>query len=167
MLGRLFDRILLALACVAAAIVIYTGLSVDYEVIMRYFFNEPTLWVVAFAENAMIFILFLCTAWVLSHEDHVKVDLLVSALSTKKQHLLNTITSVIGTLSCAIFFLLSVWLTWEAYVGGDLLWKAIITPKWPILAVMPFGSLMLTIQFGRRAWRYWGLHKASPAMAAN
>ena len=159
MLNRLFDRILISLACVAAASIVYTALSIDFEVVMRYFFNRPIAGVVDFSEYGLLYILFLTAAWVLARERHVKVDLLLSALSSRVQRVLNTTTSLVGALACAIFCCFGLWLTWEAFEAGALLWKATLIPKWPIYMIIPFGSLLLTLQFLRRAWLYWSRHE--------
>ena len=152
MLNRLFDRVLLILAGVAAVILVFTTVSVDFEVIMRYAFNNPTKWVVDFSEYALVFILFLSTAWVLSQEGHVKIDLLLKAFSGKTQRVVNIVTSIIGAVACAIFFGYALWITLEIFQAGDVLWRATIIPKGPIWIVMPIGSFLLTLQFARKAW---------------
>ena len=154
MLNRLFDRILLSLASVAAAVLVFTTLSVDFEVIMRYGFTRPTSWVVAFSEYALLYILFLGTAWVLSEDGHVKVDILLRLLSPRNQRVLNIFTAIAGAVACAIFFWYGASQTWGVFQAGDVLWRSIIIPKWPIWMIMPFGGLLLTIQFIRRAWFY-------------
>ena len=158
MLNRLFDRILISLACVAAATIVCIALSIDFEVVMRYFFNRPIGGVIDFSEYGLLYILFLTAAWVLAREGHVKVDLLLAALPSRRQRVLNIITSLVGALACAIFFCFGVWITWEAFEAGALLWKATFVPKWPIYMIIPFGSLLLSLQFLRRAWLYWSRH---------
>ena len=154
MLARLFERALIALASVAAGIVIYIVLTIDYEVVMRYFFRRPTTWVIDFTEYALLYIVFLASAWVLREEGHVRIDLLLVVLSPKVQRLLNAITSVIAAVACCLLFVFSLWVTWDAFKGGEILWKATIVPKWPVYIIMPIGSLLLTVQFLIRAWRY-------------
>ena len=152
MVNRIFDRMLAALAVVAAVITLYLVLSVDFEVIMRYVFNRPTRWVVDFTEYALVYILFLAMAWALSREGHVKVDILLSMLPARKQRMLNIITSVAGAVGCAVFFWVTMWMTLDAFREGILLLRATIVPRGPIWMVMPIGSFFLTIQFVRRAW---------------
>jgi TRAP-type C4-dicarboxylate transport system permease small subunit len=154
MLRRVFERVLTALACVAAAIVVYTVLTIDYEVVMRYFFQRPTTWVIDFTEYALLYMVFLASAWVLRQEGHVNINLLLVALSPRVQRLLNAITSVIAAAACCVLFGFSLWVTWDAFVRGEVLWKSTIVPKWPIYIVMPIGSLLLTVQFLIRAWGY-------------
>ncbi|MBI4186539.1 MAG: TRAP transporter small permease [Chloroflexi bacterium] len=154
MLSRLFDRVLFASAVVAAALVVYMAVTTDFDVIMRYFFRRPTRWAVDFSEYALLYVTFLGAAWVLAREGHVKIDIVLNALSSRSQQLLNIITSLLGAGACGIFFWLGLEVTWEVYEAGDILWKSTIIPKWPVWMVMPAGSLLLTIQFLRRTWYY-------------
>ena len=167
MLERLFERVSIALAGVAAGIVIYTVLTIDYEVVMRYFFRRPTTWVIDFTEYALLYIVFLASAWVLREEGHVKIDILLVILSPKLQRTLNTITSVIAAVACCVLFAFSLWVTWGAFAGGEILWKSTIIPKWPIYIIMPIGSLLLTVQFLIRAWRYATASAAIPPVVSH
>jgi len=153
-LNRFFDRVLFILASVAAAILVFATVSVDFEVVMRYVFNRPTKWVVDFTEYALVFILFLSTAWVLSEEGHVKIDLLLITFSPKTQRVVNIVTSLVGAVACAIFFGYALWMTLGIFQAGTLMWRATIVPKGPIWIIMPIGSFFLTLQFLRRAWFY-------------
>jgi TRAP-type C4-dicarboxylate transport system permease small subunit len=166
-LARLFERVLITLACVAAGIVIYIVLTIDYEVVMRYFFRRPTTWVIDFTEYALLYIVFLASAWVLRDEGHVRIDLLLVVLSPKAQRLLNTITSVIAATACCLLFWFSLSVTWGAFMGGEILWKATIVPKWPIYIIMPIGSFLLIVQFLIRAWRYATASAAIPPFASH
>jgi TRAP-type C4-dicarboxylate transport system permease small subunit len=139
---------------VAALILVLVTVSVDFEVVMRYVFNSPTAWVFDFSEYAIVFILFLSTAWVLSEEGHVKIDLLVKTFSPKTQRVVNIVTSIVGAVACAIFFGYALWVIFDIFQAGDLLWRATIVPKGPIWMIMPIGSFLLTLQFARRAWFY-------------
>lgn len=119
---------------------------------MRYLLNSPTAWVVTLTEYSMLYLLFLSTALVLQRERHVRMDLLLNSLRPRVRRILNTITSLVGAVVCAILFWYSLQLTMEAYQAKFFLETAIITPKWLVLMPMPLGSFFLTIQFLRRAW---------------
>ena len=128
--------------------------SVNYEVVMRYFLNSPTAWVVNFTEYSMLYLVFLSVPLVLARERHVKLDFLLNSLSPKVQRTLNTVTSLVGAISCAVLFWYSLQITSRALELNSVIVAAILTPKWIILAIMPVGSFFLTVQFLRRAWFY-------------
>ena len=134
--------------------IIFIMVSVNYEVVMRYFLNSPTAWVVNFTEYSMLYLVFLSVPLVLARERHVKLDFLLNSLSPKVQRTLNTVTSLVGAISCAVLFWYSLQITSRALELNSVIVAAILTPKWIILAIMPVGSFFLTVQFLRRAWFY-------------
>ena len=155
MFSRWFNRVLIAFTFAAGLVLVFMWVTVNFEIIMRYFLGQSTMWVVDFAEYAIIYITFLATAWVLAREGHVKIELLVDRLPPRAQWMLNTVTSVIGALLCAVLFWYSLQITLEAIEQRALFTEGgMIVPVWPILIVMPVGSLVLTLQFLRRARHY-------------
>ena len=115
MFNRVFDYVVRLFAVVAGVILVLMTASVNYEVFMRYFFNRPTTWVVDYSQYSLVIITMLATAWVLTREGHVKIELIVGALSPKVQQVLNTITSALGVLVCGIFFWYSLQVTLDAF----------------------------------------------------
>jgi len=154
MVGHIFDRLLFALTVAAAVFLAFMTLSVDFEVISRYFFNEPTKWVIDFTEYTLIYILFLSSAWVLSKEKHITIDILFEFVPAETRRRLNILASIIGSVSCGIFFCFATIVTFHAYEKSEIIWHSIIIPKWPVWIILPIGSLLLTIQFIRRAILY-------------
>jgi TRAP-type C4-dicarboxylate transport system permease small subunit len=79
--------------------------------------------------------------------------MLTEALSPAWQQRMHAITSWLGAGVCAVLF----WVT-TAYVlrireAGEILFKSVPVEKWAVMAVMPPGLALLTIQFVRRALR--------------
>ena len=150
--ARWFDRLLFALAVVAAAIVALVALAIGFEVVMRYFLNRPTRWVIEFSEYALVYIAFLGGAWVLREDSHVSVELLVDALPREARRWLRVVTSLLGAAICATIAWVSTSYTYELYESGEVLFRSLQTPKWAILAIIPAGMVLLAIQFLRRAF---------------
>ena len=101
-LGDFFDRILDYLAIVAMVLIVGNMLLVVVEVVMRYFFDKPVVWVIEITQYALVFMTFLATAWLLKREGHVIMDLIVNRLNEKGRHIANMITSFIAALVCLI-----------------------------------------------------------------
>ena len=154
MLIRVYHHLLAGLAVVAGAVLIFVVASITFEVVMRYFLNRPTSWVVDFSQYALVYITFLAAAWVLKREGHVKIEVLVDYLPQKTQRALNTTTSIIGALLCGLFFWYSLQITVEAFEAKAMFVEATVVLKWPILMVLPLGSFVIGLQFLRRAWLF-------------
>jgi C4-dicarboxylate transporter, DctQ subunit len=153
LLGRALDRLVTALAVVAALIVVAMVVAVAYEVVMRYAFNQPTRWVIEFSEYALVYVAYLAGAWVLKEEGHVKVEFVVEMLPAGFQRFLHVLTSLVGAAVCGTIAWVGTQFAFELFQSGEVLFRSIQMPKWAILAVVPFGMLLLAIQFVRRAFR--------------
>jgi len=153
--GVYFDKLLLVLTSVACVILAFMWLSINFEVIVRYFLHCPQGWPLEVAGYSMLYICFLSAAWLLSEDGHVRMDAVLHRLNPKNQALLNTITAVLG----AIIFLVLTWYTaketWEVFQRGvEVSMSYLETPKGTVLVMIPVGSFLLFIQFLRMAHRY-------------
>ncbi len=121
------------------------------DVVLRYFFNAPTIW--AMDVNTMTFtgVCFLAGAYALLHDSHVKLDILYRKWSPRGRTVLDLITLPLALV--AICFVI-----WQ---GLDALWWAVKTnqhgqsywgpPLWPVKLCLPLGGLLLLIQ-GLAKW---------------
>ena len=103
-LERLFDRILslfMALACIILCLVM---LSIGLEVVLRYFFDRPQVWVIELSEYALLYITFLGAAWVLKADGHVTVDLFTALLNSR----VRAICSLVSFIVCVLVSLVLV-----------------------------------------------------------
>jgi TRAP-type C4-dicarboxylate transport system permease small subunit len=145
---------------VASGLSLVIFFSTCIELFMRYFFNRPQIWAVEVTEYTMLYITFLGAAWLLREEGHVKIDLLLSFLAPRSQAFLNSITSLLGAVVCSVIAFYGSWSTWLHYQKGLTTFSAMELLKWPFLIVIPFGSLLLLIQFVRSVFSYWKKFKS-------
>jgi len=149
--GRLFDFVIVAFAIAATIILAALFICVSAEVVMRYFIGRPTRWVNEFSEYALLWIAFLAAPWILREEAHVKVEMFTDALSSVWRHRFHVTTSLVGAAVCALFCWVTTAYVFEVFGNGEFLFKSVQLPKWSVMAVMPPGLALLTIQFLRRA----------------
>ena len=170
MLRRLnasYDRLIEALALLAALSIGCMCVWVTYEVVMRYLFTRPTIWAVDLSEYTLLWSTFLAAPWVLKREGHVTIDLLVNALGPTSRQRLGIVVSLIGAAICAIFawstaFSVIEYYLWEIkqYIPYIAIQRElIIRHLWEIKQYIPYiaipvGGTLLTIEFLRRAYRY-------------
>lgn len=157
-----FDRTLDILIWAGAMIFFAVWFVIVLEIVLRYFLNRPLFWVVEVSEYSLLYICFLGAAWLLRREGHVKIDFLVNRLQPKNEALLNAITSVLAAMVCLVLVWYGARTTWINFQRGISVVSTLRPPKFLLLLIIPLGSLMLFIQFLRRAWGYLGLWTASP-----
>jgi len=158
-LAPLLDRLNYLMAWVAGGLLVYAILSVAYNVFARYFFHSPVVWILEISEYCVLYLVFLGAAFVLQHEGHVRVDLLLNSLSSGQQALLNALTSIVGAAVCLILTIYGVRVTWDAFINHVPTLEFLKAPYFLIVMVIPISSLFLTIQFSRRSAKYWNMRK--------
>ena len=150
----IFDYLLDGMAFLAGTILVFIMLSVCVDVIMRYFFSNPLIWVTEITEALLLYITFLGTAWLLRKEGHVKVDIIYNLLSPRTQACFGVISSLIGIILSLSLIWYGFYVTWDYFQRGMYSPTAIEVPIAAVIIIIPIGSLMLLIQFLRRIWKY-------------
>ena len=148
---KFYDILLTGLGhftCILAFLLMFV---VSYEVVLRYFFNNPTDWAYSVSTFLVLSITLMAAAWVLREGAHVAIDLVTSTLSPASKALTGFITSCVGAIVCAIFTWQGIAATIESYRQQYTIISGIYVPEYTVLWIIPFGMLLLTIQFARIA----------------
>ena len=161
--GTIFDLVTKSLTWLACAFLMFATLAVSVDVVLRYFFNRPTVWVLEICEYILLYIVFLGAAWVLKEEGHVKIGLLVDRLSPKTQTITIVITSILGLTVCIVLGIYGTQVTWDYFQRGVPTLEFLKLPKFLVLMIIPIGSYLLSIQFLRRSYGYLRTWRSLPA----
>lgn len=142
-----FNKILIITATITAILLLTLAFLVTFSVISRYCFHKPIGWVIEISEYILLWSTFIGITWVLKEDDHIKIDLLINYLSNNYKQWIGLITYFIG-----FFLFLSVTLyssleIFDIYSRGILYVKMLKIPKYLLLICIPFGTLLLTIQY--------------------
>ena len=154
LVNTVFDRIINVLSFLAAVLVVFLMLGVVTEVVMRYFFGRPIIWMVEITEYCLLYIPFLGVAWLLRGEGHVKMDLVLTRFNPRIQAMINIITSILGAITCLIITWFGIESTWDYYQQGFFSPTILQTPAYIILIIIPVGIFLVFIQFLKRAYGY-------------
>lgn len=153
--NAILDRTMSVLAVVAAVLIVFMMLSIAADVaIMRLLLDRPQVWIMDVTSQSLLFIGFLGAAWVLKRNKHVTLDLLVTRLNPRAQVILNTIMSIIGVFICVVITWYGTEVTWEHFQKGIRSATYLEIPRGPLLAVIPLGGFLLSLQFLRRTIQY-------------
>lgn len=118
-----------------------------YEVLMRYFFNAPTIWAHQITQQLFGAYAVLLGAYCLRYGHHVKIDLVYGALSRRKQAIFDSFTFAFvflflslmlwrGTLSAVVSFM-------QGEVPHVIVFKP---PLWPLRATIPLAAALTLLQ---------------------
>src|SRR5919106_1691830 len=141
---------------VAMAMLFLVG-SISYEVVMRYGFNAPTVWVYesSFMANGSAFML--GAAYALLKGAHVRTDIYWENYSERKKGVVDLISYLLFFYPAMItFMLISIDDALHSYDTGERsqesVWRAIM---WPFRATIPLAALLLMIQGVSEVLKCW------------
>lgn len=152
--AKLFDRFLELTGLISGIICAGIMFSLCYEVIARKLFRHPTIWALDVSSLGLLFATLIAAAWVLKHEGHVKVDVLLLRLNPRIQAVVNCFTSLVCLLACLVFLWQGAEATYTAYKEEELLYRSLVVPRFLYLWAFPLCFLLLCIQFARRFISY-------------
>ncbi len=86
----------------SAGFVIFMALIITVNVILRFCFNKPLLFVEELSGYLLVAIAYLSMAYLVRHEQHIRVDVLIGRLSNRKR---NLALGVGGVATLAVLFI--------------------------------------------------------------
>lgn len=148
----IFDRTVDVFSIMGGVLLVAIMLAVSVKIIFRYFLHEALVGVDEIAEISMLYLTFLGAAWLLRRGGHITIDLLFARLKPKTQARLNITTSVFGLFISLILVWYGTTATVSFWQRGILTPTILEVPRALIIGIIPVGSLLLALQFLRRAW---------------
>jgi len=137
------------LAGLSGLCLILIVISVCFEIVMRYFFRSPLIWVVELTEYGLLYVTFLGSAWLLRQDGHVKVDVVLSYMSRTWRKRWAVLSSLMGLGVSLVLTVFGAITTWDHYIRGIFKPSVLEFPTWVPLLAIPLGSSLLSIRFGR------------------
>lgn len=151
-LGKSLDRIEDIFAFLGGILLVVAVFSVVFQVIARYFFGLSFIWINEVNEYILLYVPFLGAAWLLRHNGHVTVDLLVRVLPPRIKKASNILVAALGIIISAVLVWYGTSVTMEAYARGTVSTTSTQLPLVYLLVIIPVGSLLLLFEFIRKAF---------------
>jgi C4-dicarboxylate transporter DctQ subunit len=149
---KFFDKLLDAMAALAGVILVFITAAVCYTIGMRFLFKQTTIWIMPITEYALLWIVFLGSTWLLREGGHITTDVVYVHLHEKMKNYLDCTMSVVGGLACVFMLFFGILHVFDCIANRVTDVRAITLPKADVFIIIPIGSLLLAIQFFRRAW---------------
>jgi len=134
-------------ATISGLVLLFVTFSIFVDVILRYFFNRPSIWVTEITTYLFLYIIFLGTAYALQEGLHIRVTFLLDRFNEKIIRIINLITAILAMIFSFV-------LLWET---SEMTWYA-LSEKWTsptmlnapyvyIYVAMVLGSFLLFVTF--------------------
>ncbi|WP_422365343.1 TRAP transporter small permease [Pelagibius sp.] len=131
------------------------GLFVTYEVVMRYVFTLPTIWVDEVSRVLQIWATFLAAGFVLKHRDMITIEVAFKDPTTLARKLVETF----ALLAILLFSAVTCWYGFELWFKATRLGHTsdsfLATPKWLTHASVWIGFGLLFVQALAEGVRIW------------
>lgn len=127
-------------------------LIIFYEVVMRYLFNRPTIWVTETSELLLVIIAFLVLSYTLQTDGHVAVTIVKERVSERVRLYMQLATSVVALLFGGVLTWFGLVVALEDLESSAISSMSLPIPLFPIKIFIPFGGLLFCISLLIRIW---------------
>ena len=116
------------------------------EVILRYFFNSPTVWANELAQMLFGTYAILGGGYILLTGGHVNVDIMYSHFSVKIRAVIDIATSLLFFLFCGMLLTYGGSLAWDSLSRFEHSQSAWNPPLYPAKLIIPLAAALLILQ---------------------
>ncbi len=163
----IYERVIDWLADLAAWLFFLVGLMLAYEVVMRYFFNAPTIWAEELSRLAQIWATWLAAAWTLKNRRLIAVGVLYQRLPVPLRRLAAMFTLLFIAAFSAITLYYAVQITAESVELGRKTATMLDMPLWAAEIAVPIGVGLLLVQCLVELVRLWRDPEATLLLASD
>ena len=161
-MARVYRGLLHACAVIAAALLGVTALLVTGDVLARNLGLGTLPWILEVSEYVLPLATFLVAPWLLARNEHVRLDVLLTALPPRLARALGRAGDLLGLAVCAVFVVYGARAIASSAQQGSLVIKSIVFPEWWLYAPVPVCFALLAVEFVRRVLEHGALPGGGP-----
>jgi TRAP-type C4-dicarboxylate transport system permease small subunit len=140
-----YGNLLKGLAALAALLLGVTALAITLDVIARNVGLGTLPWILEVSEYVLPLATFLAAPWLLYRNEHVRLDVLLSAFPR-----LGVLSNLVGLAVCGVLVVYGVRTILNSAAQGSMVFKSVVFPEWWLYAPVPLCFALLSIEFLRR-----------------
>ncbi|MDH3741973.1 MAG: TRAP transporter small permease, partial [Hyphomicrobiales bacterium] len=129
------------------------AVAITTDVVIRNLGVGNFPWLLEVSEYVLFIATFLAAPWVLRENAHVSVDLLLAGLPAGARRALDALANLLGMAICLCLTWYALRVTRDGIERGDMIFKELVVPEWPFLAVVAFAGGLLAVEFAARLAR--------------
>ena len=138
------------------------ALLVAFDVVARNLNIVTLAWVVDVTEYSLPFATFLAAPWLLYRNEHVRLDLLLSAVPRRVARAIDRGADVMGLLICLVLLWFGLYVILDSARHGSMVDKTLSFPEWWLYVPVPVCFALLAAEFVRRLFAANGLEAPAP-----
>jgi TRAP-type C4-dicarboxylate transport system permease small subunit len=129
-----------------AITIVALALAVTFEVISRYVFGSPTIWVTELSSYALVAVAFLGAAWTLGIDGHIRMELLGESGGPRGKFLSDLAMYVVAIAVAAALLYSGYFMVAANYQFGWRSSTILAVPLWIPQSIIPLGALAILLQ---------------------
>lgn len=138
-------------AAISGLILLFISVSIFIDIILRYFFRKPTIWITEVSTYLFLYIIFFVTAYALQEDFHIKATFFYDFLNKKTKRIVNLVTSLFSIAFVFVMLWQTSRMTWKAIEGSWTSPTVLNVPYAYVYPAMVIGSFMLLITWVLKA----------------
>lgn len=142
----MIDKINLIVGNIVKFLLLYMAITLMIEVIARYVFNSPTIWVLDLCKLALGFMGILGGGYTLMLGSHVKVDVIYGSRSVRTRAIMDLCTSVLFFLFVIILLWQSIRMAADSFALKEHSTTVFAPPLYPLKMAIPVGVFLVLLQ---------------------
>lgn len=152
---RLIDAVTEITGKISAWALFAIGFFITYEIVMRYVFIMPTIWVDEVSRILQVWVVYLAAAYVLKHREMVTIEIILTDPTTLRRRLAETfaIAMLLLFAGVTLYYGFQLWL--KSTLAGHTTDTYMAPPKWITHAPVWVGSTLLILQGLVELYRVW------------
>ena len=143
---RNIEKISLKVGKAASYLIFVFMFLMVYEVIARYFFESPTIWVHEVCGYIFAAYIALTGAWVLLEKGHVAVDMIYQFFPEPLRRTADLLVSLVALFMFCVLFWQGYKFAWHAFATDQHSHTLFGPPLWPMKSMLPAGALFFILQ---------------------
>ena len=134
-------------ATLAGIVLLFITFSISVDVLLRYVFGKPTIWITEVSTYLFLYVIYLGTAYTLQRDLHIKVTFLLDVIGKRTQRIIDLVTSILAIVFTVVLLWQTSLMTWSAIKGKWTSPTALNAPYMYVYIIMVIGSFLLLLSF--------------------
>ncbi|MFZ7101260.1 MAG: TRAP transporter small permease subunit [Peptococcaceae bacterium] len=144
-IGQMIDSLSELLGRLGWVLVIYCMSFGLYDVIMRYLFNKPSLWIGTTIQYAMVLLACVSGAYALKNDAFVKLDVFYANFSQRTKALCDIATYTLTFLYLSVLIIKGIQAAQASFATRQVTPTAVPIPLYHLKALIPFGAFCVLL----------------------
>ncbi len=147
---RAYHLLMQGCGAASALVIGAVALLVTCDVVARNLGLGGFPWAVEVSEYSLPLATFLAAPWLLHKNEHVRVDMLLTAFPASVGRQIDRAADLVGLAVCVVFIWYGIKVMIDSMQLGSMIIKTLVIPEWWTFVLVPVSFALLGIEFVRR-----------------